>query len=215
MTTEQICEDPFLVLALTKRYGCPTIIRELGDSNIAAMLRRTAALFPQRRPRVVRNRISTGGRPPRRTVQVSDEVIDISDDSDDEVKEVIAVEDTGDERPVRPTTQTKWHLPSSVRLDPYKYVTLIFWTSDLVTREIRMRTMALCLRWDGALVLFDHKVAIMQEILLCSQDTLSIRQNREWRKVSWHEPVFAASGSCVVFKTDGADSDLWDVDSVF
>lgn len=247
MSKLEILSNPFLVLALARRAGCPAIIRELGEHNVASMLQRTAGLFPAGVHRVPRDRITTGGRPPRRyippvnatnatnatsatnaiaviaaaiaTNATAATVIDIDSGSDDEaVKEVIVV-DSGsdcdsDDLILRPRTQTLWELPSSELLHPLKHVTIIFWVRDDISGVI-MKSVAVCIRRDNTLVLFDHKVVIERETRLTYQDNLLIRRDFKWVAASWHNPIPVRSKSVIVFKTEDANTGHWVVDCLF
>lgn len=110
------------------------------------------------------------------------------------------------EQRTRAQTQTDWLLPSSKLLDPYQYVNLMCWVVNENSGETEERCIALCLRWSGAIVLYDHK-AVLADAVGLEYDEEIWRQDHigEWKRVYWHECLFVSNAGVIVLKTANAD----------
>jgi hypothetical protein len=109
----------------------------------------------------------------------------------------------------REKTQTNWSIPSALRLDPSKSVNILCWVVNKANGETIARSIAICIRKAGGLVLFDHKCTLEEHLRIDYQDRLLRKSsNGGWKEISWHVPIDVCHGNLILLKTAAAVDDL-------
>jgi hypothetical protein len=87
------------------------------------------------------------------------------------------------------------------------------WLRSLVKpEESFVRTVAVCARKDGKLVLFDHKALLEEELGIDYQDELWRKTSSGWVRVYWHTAFTIGQNRLVLLKTTAAETTGWDID---
>jgi hypothetical protein len=113
----------------------------------------------------------------------------------------------------REPTQTDWSLPSSRKLDPFKPVNVLCWVVGERSVQTLVRTVAVCCRRSGELVLFDHKLILSERLGIEYRDELWKKAPVGWELVNWHVPIAPNPSGMLLLKTRDANTDGWVFDA--
>lgn len=202
--------------------SCPKWVKALGEGPLLDLARRSSLQLPT--PRVRRDRLTTGGRAPRKSDMVigrpvpqfilSSESESSSSDSEDDERTLVSTTPLPAPAPAPPEPPL-W--ATTVGLDCFddvdNSISLHFFVK-VESGDTEPKVVTLCADGHGTVCLWNNRKQIKRETGLEFTDKLQLRKDKRWNRCSWFLRYRVKHSGSLVFRTLDADTNVWDVDTV-